>query len=92
MFTLTKNASELLHLVVEHSGAGGIRIERVSPQLPGTYEIFTVAGPRADDAVLNLDGNDVFMDEIAFLDLSDQILDAYIDPDGAATFAMAPQR
>lgn len=91
MLALTKNASEVLHLVLEYSGAAGVRISPVNPGLPGAYQIFVAGGPEPEDTVLTIDGNHVYLDQAALLELSDQILDAYVDPDGSASFGVAPQ-
>lgn len=93
MLTLTENASTIVKTItVQTTGTeeGGLRI--TSPAAESADLSVAVAGsPEPDDAVVEVAGARVFLEENAAAVLADKILDAEVDEAGAVRFAIGDQ-
>ena len=93
MLTLTENASTIVKTItVQTTGTeqGGLRI--TSPAAESADLSVAVAGaPEPHDAVVEVAGARVFLEENAAAVLADKILDAEVDEAGAVRFAIGEQ-
>ena len=93
MLTLTENATTIVKTItVQSTGteAGGLRIS--APAAESADLSVTVAeSPEPNDAVIDVAGAHVFLEENAAAVLDDKILDAQVDEAGAVRFAIGEQ-
>lgn len=92
MLTLTDNASTVVKTLADQatgSPEGGVRIS--SSDSADTFAVAVTSTPENDDQVVESGGARVFLEEGAALALSDKVLDAQIDPEGAVHFAIGVQ-
>jgi len=91
MLTLTENASTAIKGLAERAlgtETGGLRIS--SPEEGATGLAVAVAPePAPQDEIVESDGARIFLDATASAAVSDKILDAQLDDDGAVRFALA---
>ena len=90
MLTLTEDASTIVKTIADQTpGAeeGGLRI---SADDSGSTEfaVAVTAAPEPQDEVIEQSGARVFLEENAAVTLSDKVLDAQIDEQGAVRFAI----
>ena len=93
MLTLTENASTVVKTIVDQSTEqdhAGLRISQDAPDSPALHVIATEA-PQPGDQVLEEDGARVFLEETAAATLDDKVLDAQVDEEGTARFALGVQ-
>lgn len=91
MLTMTDNAAtEIRNLVAapEIPDDGGVRIASTGD---GALAVALAGGPVDGDAVVEQDGARVFLDHAADEMLTDQQLDAGIDPEGQLLFTLLHQ-
>ncbi|GAB3396384.1 hypothetical protein GCM10027568_30370 [Humibacter soli] len=93
MLTLTENARTIVKTLTDQtvdSSEGGLRIS--SPDPEGTaFSVTVVPAPEADDQVIIGGDAHVFIDESASAALSDKVLDAQLDEQGAVRFQIGSQ-
>lgn len=93
MLTLTENASTIVKTIAEQTGGAegaGLRFSAQNPE-EGSLAVAPAPGPQPGDEVVERDGARVFLEETAAVALSDQVLDAQVDPAGSVQFSIAPQ-
>ena len=94
MLTLTNEASTVVKDLAERatgSPDAGLRISTL-PDNPQDYEVKVAVTPEADDIVVVNDGAQVFLETRAAAALTDRILDATVEQDGAVRFQLALQQ
>jgi iron-sulfur cluster assembly protein len=96
MLVLTESAAEVVKSVTATPQApegAGLRISSSAPQAenPGSLELTAAAGPSANDQVIEAAGARVFLEPQAALFLEDKVLDAQVDDQGNARFALGVQ-
>ena len=95
MLVLTEAAAEAVKSVTSTAAApegAGLRI--ASPELetePGTLKLSATTGPGEDDQVIEAAGARVFVEPQVALYLDDKVLDAEVDEQGNARFALGIQ-
>jgi Fe-S cluster assembly iron-binding protein IscA len=93
MLTLTENASTIVKTLAAQAvdGAdGGVRIS--SDDADGTnFAVAVTPSPVENDQVVESDGARVFLEQNAAVALSDKVLDAQVDQEGAVRFAIGTQ-
>lgn len=96
MLTLTDNAEAVVSTIVHNQGEGedaGLRIqtaEAAGPAGETRFAVHVVPAPEADDIVVSGTGK-VFLEEQAAEALTDKVLDAGVDDQGAVSFTIMPQ-
>jgi iron-sulfur cluster assembly protein len=95
MLVLTEAAAEVVKSVTSTAQApdgAGLRIASApEPERPDALQLTATTGPRADDQVIEAAGARVFLEPQAALYLEDKVLDAQVDDQGNAHFALAMQ-
>lgn len=94
MLTLTNEASTLVKDLAERatgSPDAGLRISTL-PDNPQDYEVKVATTPEADDIVVVNDGAQVFLESRAAAALTDRVLDATIEQNGAVRFQLGLQQ
>lgn len=94
MLTLTENAASAVKTVVAQRQEGdgaGLRISSSAESPSAGFDLAVTAEPAPADAVVELEGARVFLDDAASTALGDQVLDAQVGADGAVRFALAAQ-
>jgi Fe-S cluster assembly iron-binding protein IscA len=96
MLLLTETAAEVVKSVTATPQApdgAGLRISSSAPQPdnPGSLELTAAAGPGENDQVIEAAGARVFLEPQAALFLEDKVLDAQVDDQGNARFALGVQ-
>jgi iron-sulfur cluster assembly protein len=85
MLTITPSAATAIKAIVQSAGVpedGGIRISVAQQDgSQARLELALSEAPLAGDAVLEEDGANVFLDEMATLALEDKSLDAQVEGD-----------
>lgn len=97
MLTLTENADAVVTSIVAGQGAdtaAGLRI--ATSAQPGTggesrLAVTVVEAPEPADQVVEASGTKVFLESGAAEVLSDKVLDAAVDDNGAVSFTVLPQ-
>ena len=97
MLVLTQAAAEVVKSVTsapEVPQSAGLRISSSvpGPGDPGALQVEAVAGPAADDQVLEAAGARVFVAPQAAGYLDDKVLDAELDSAGNARFSLGVQK
>ena len=90
MLTLTENASSLIKNLAEQTSVAddaGLRISTTDADSTNFAVDFTPA-PEPSDQVVENAGARVFLEENAATALSDKVLDAQVDDEGAVRFAI----
>jgi len=93
MLTLTDQASTVVKELAERatgSDEAGLRISTL-PDNPKDYEVKVAAFPEPDDIVVANDGAQVFLESRAADALTDRVLDAKVEADGAVRFQLGEQ-
>jgi len=93
MLTLTDQASTVVKDLAERatgSDEAGLRISTL-PDNPKDYEVKVAAFPEPDDIVVANDGAQVFLESRAADALTDRVLDAKVEADGAVRFQLGEQ-
>ena len=93
MLTLTNEASTVVKDLAERatgSDEAGLRISTL-PDNPKDYEVKVAAFPEPDDIVVANDGAQVFLESRAADALTNRVLDATVEPDGAVRFQLGEQ-
>lgn len=95
MLALTQNAVEVVRSIVSADEApegAGLRIATAEgTEAQDGLELSISAGPAQNDQVLNGDGAVIFLAEQVTGYLDDKVLDADVDDQGEASFALALQ-
>ena len=93
MLTLTDKASTVVKDLAERatgSDDAGLRISTL-PDNPKDYEVKVAVFPEPDDIVVVNDGAQVFLESRAAAALTNRVLDATVEPDGAVRFQLGEQ-
>ena len=93
MLTLTNEASTVVKDLAERatgSDEAGLRISTL-PDNPKDYEVKVAVFPEPDDVVVVNDGAQVFLEARAAAALTNRVLDATVEPDGAVRFQLGQQ-
>ena len=93
MLTLTDKASTVVKDLAERatgSDEAGLRISTL-PDNPKDYEVKVAAFPEPDDIVVANDGAQVFLESRAADALTNRVLDAKVEADGAVRFQLGEQ-
>lgn len=97
MLTLTENADAVVTTIVgreEASAEAGLRIQTAEGQGPNgeaRFAVHVVPSPEPADVVIDGVASRVFLEEHAAEVLSDKVLDAGVDDEGAVSFTILPQ-
>ncbi|MGP6171608.1 Fe-S cluster assembly protein HesB [Microbacterium sp. A196] len=97
MLTLTENADAVVTTIVgreDASAEAGLRIQTAEGQGPNGEARFAVQiapSPEPADIVIEGPGARVFLEDNAAEALSDKVLDAGVDEQGAVSFTILPQ-
>lgn len=97
MLTLTENADAVVTTIVGREDAStdaGLRIQTADGQGPrgeARFAVHVVPSPEPADVVIEGTGSRVFLEENAAEVLSDKVLDAGVDDQGAVSFTILPQ-
>lgn len=97
MLTLTENADAVVTTIVgreEASADAGLRIQTAEGQGPNgeaRFAVHVVPSPEPADVVIDGVASRVFLEEHAAEVLSDKVLDAGVDDEGAVSFTILPQ-
>lgn len=97
MLTLTDDADAVVTSIVNGQGQGqdaGLRIESAAgsgPNGEARFAVRIVSAPEEADQVIDTSGAHVFLETAAAEALSDKVLDAGVDPQGAVSFTILPQ-
>jgi iron-sulfur cluster assembly protein len=95
MLVLTEAAAQVVKSVTSNSQVpvgAGLRIATApDPQGPDALQLTATTGPRENDEVVETDGARVFLEPQVALFLEDKILDAEVDEQGNAYFALGVQ-
>jgi len=96
MLVLTEAAAEVVKSVTSTAPApetAGLRIASApEPESPDALQLTATAGPLDNDQVIEAAGARVFVEPQAALYLEDKVLDAQVDEQGNARFALAMQQ
>jgi Fe-S cluster assembly iron-binding protein IscA len=91
MLTLTENASTIVKTIAAQTpGAesdGGLRISSKDAESTD-FTVAVTPAPEPQDLVVESSGARVFLEENAAVVLSDKVLDAQVDDEGAVRFAI----
>jgi len=93
MLTLTDTASTVVKDLAERatgSDDAGLRISTL-PDNPKDYEVKVAVFPEPDDIIVVNDGAQVFLESRAAAALTNRVLDATVEPDGAVRFQLGEQ-
>jgi iron-sulfur cluster assembly protein len=93
MLTLTENAATAVTSIVTGAQGGpdaGLRIREAAEPATG-FELGISSNPEPQDAVVEVSGARVFLDEDAAALLDDRVLDAEVAQDGGVRFALVTQ-
>lgn len=93
MLTLTEDASTIVKTIASQTpGAedGGLRISAMDSDNVD-FALAVTPAPEPQDEVVERAGARVFLEENAAATLSDKVLDAQIDDEGAVRFAIGDQ-
>ncbi|WP_243064773.1 Fe-S cluster assembly protein HesB [Humibacter sp. RRB41] len=93
MLTLTENASTIVKTLTEQtvdSPQGGLRISSTEENSQA-FAVTVVPAPEADDQIVIGGDARVFIEENASPALSDKVLDAQLDEQGAVRFQIGLQ-
>ena len=97
MLTLTENADAVVTTIVgreDASADAGLRIQTAEGQGPNgeaRFSVHVVPSPEPADTVVEGEGSRVFLEDAAADALSDKVLDAGVDEQGAVSFTILPQ-
>ena len=97
MLTLTENADAVVTTIVGREDASteaGLRIQTAEGQGANgeaRFAVHVVPAPEAADVIIEGDASRVFLEENAAEALSDKVLDAGVDDQGAVSFTILPQ-
>ena len=97
MLTLTENADAVVTTIVgreDASADAGLRIQTAEGQGPNgeaRFAVHVVPSPEPADVVVESQGSRVFLEDAAADALSDKVLDAGVDEQGAVSFTILPQ-
>lgn len=97
MLTLTENADAVVTTIVgreDASADAGLRIQTAEGQGPNgeaRFAVHVVPSPEPADVVVEGQGSRVFLEDTAADALSDKVLDAGVDEQGAVSFTILPQ-
>jgi Fe-S cluster assembly iron-binding protein IscA len=96
MLTLTENASTVVTGLVDRqnsAGDAGLRIHAAEETGPAGEPRFAVdvAAPEPDDQIVDAASARVYLEESAAVALSDKVLDASVDAEGAVSFTLLQQ-
>jgi iron-sulfur cluster assembly protein len=96
MLVLTEAAAEAVKSITSTSQApaeAGLRIASNTPEpgTPAALQVSTTAAPAKDDQVVEAAGARVFLEPQAAIYLEDKVLDAQVDEQGEAHFALGVQ-
>lgn len=97
MLTLTENADAVVTTIVgreDASADAGLRIQTAEGQGPNgeaRFSVHVVPSPEPADVVVEGPGSRVFLEDAAADALSDKVLDAGVDEQGAVSFTILPQ-
>jgi iron-sulfur cluster assembly protein len=97
VLTLTENADSVVTTIVgreDASADAGLRIQTAEGQ--GTngearFSVHIAPSPEPADIVIEGPGSRVFLEDNAAEALSDKVLDASVDEEGAVSFTILPQ-
>jgi iron-sulfur cluster assembly protein len=96
MLVLTEAAAEVVKSITSNSQApdgAGLRIASNTPEpgTPAALQVSATAAPGEDDQVVEAAGARVFVEPQAAIYLDDKVLDAQVDEQGEAHFALGIQ-
>lgn len=97
MLTLTDNADAIVSTIVtrqEDGSDAGLRIhtaEGTGPNGEARFAVQVVGAPEPADEILQSSTTRVFLERNAAEALSDKVLDAGVDDEGAVSFNILPQ-
>lgn len=97
MLTLTENADAVVTTIVGREDASedaGLRIQTAEGQGPNgeaRFAVHVVPSPEPADVVVEGSASRVFLEDSAAEALSDKVLDAGVDEQGAVSFTILPQ-
>ncbi|MGO2745758.1 Fe-S cluster assembly protein HesB [Microbacterium sp.] len=97
MLTLTENADAVVTTIVgreDTSAEAGLRIQTAEGQGPNgeaRFAVHVVPSPEPADVVVEGAASRVFLEDNAAEALSDKVLDAGVDEEGAVSFTILPQ-
>lgn len=97
MLTLTENATAIVHSIVTgqtDGGEAGLRIAAADQEGPNgepRFAVNVVSAPESADQVIEESGSRVFLESAAAEALSDKVLDAGVDEEGAVSFTLLPR-
>ncbi|GAA2915052.1 Fe-S cluster assembly iron-binding protein IscA [Microbacterium keratanolyticum] len=97
MLTLTDNATAIVSTLVSRRSSAseaGLRIHTTDePGADGAarFAVDVASAPEAADAIVEASGARIFLEEQAAVALSDKVLDAAVDDEGAVSFAVLAQ-
>lgn len=92
MLTLTDTASTVVRTIATQQlgdTKGGLRIRADRTPDGPAFAVTVAATPEDADQVVDSDGAHVFLEEEAAAALTDKILDASVDENGAVSFSIA---
>jgi Fe-S cluster assembly iron-binding protein IscA len=92
VLTLTQNASAIVKELIDRlpeADTAGLRLS--SDVAEGGLTVSAVGAPEPGDQVVEQGGATVYLEDAASVALSDQVLDAAVDPQGSVQFSLAPQ-
>lgn len=94
MLTLTENATTIVKTIASQtpgSEEGGLRISAADAESTD-FTLAVTPTPEPKDEIVESDGAKVFLEETAAATLSDKVLDAQVDGEGAVSFAIGVQQ
>ncbi|MGF3056649.1 Fe-S cluster assembly protein HesB [Microbacterium sp. YY-01] len=95
MLTLTDNARVVVSDLVTNQSAqpdAGLRIHLADPTAETPrFAVTIVDAPEAEDDVIDASGARVFLEQNAAVALTDKVLDAGVNEEGAVSFSVLPQ-
>lgn len=94
MLTLTENANTIAATIVAQQSTtpdAGLRIHSSGTADEPRFAVTVAPTPEPGDAIVGDDVLHVFLEEAAAEALSDKVLDAAVDEQGAVSFTLLPQ-
>ncbi|GAB3618719.1 hypothetical protein GCM10027416_32760 [Okibacterium endophyticum] len=95
MLTLTENASTIVKTIATQTTGtedGGLRISSSQDPDAGDFAVAVAGAPESGDEIVESSGARVFLEENAAVQLSDKVLDAEVNAEGAVRFAIGAQQ
>lgn len=94
MLTLTENANTIAATIVAQQSTtpdAGLRIHSSGTEAEPRFAVTVVPTPEPGDEVIGDDEIHVFLERTAADALTDKVLDATVDEQGAVSFTLMPQ-